>query len=181
MSKRTKLIKSQFPWVPFSSLEYFYLQTKPALGPKLKTKLQNVFDHIRTLIGPNLFGIFCLMRHRKVRSLLILYFSSFFSNFYFCQDFHHWWRTNMRTHILYVPLICITFTNWSEALNFYTGTVTTNTSNVIFDTLLSGNDLFENLYGTFNNTGLLLFGGALLLGSGKLETEWEWFHFSWQY
>ena len=83
----------------------------------------------------------------------------------------------MRTHILYVPLICITFTNWSEALNFYTGTVTTNTSNVIFDTLLSGNDLFENLYGTFNNTGLLLFGGALLLGSGKLETEWEWFHF----
>ena len=75
----------------------------------------------------------------------------------------------MRTQILYVPLICITFTNWSEALNFYTGTVTTNTSNVIFDTLLSGNDLFENLYGTFNNTGLLLFGGALLLGSGKLD------------
>ena len=117
------------------------------------------------------------MRHRKVRSWLILDFSSFWRDFYFCQDFRHWWRTNMRTHILYVPLICITFTNWSEALNFYTGTVTTNTSNVIFDTLLSGNDLFENLYGTFNNTGLLLFGGALLLGSGKLETEWEWFHF----
>ena len=48
---------------------------------------------------------------------------------------------------------------------------------MIFDTLLSGNDLFENLYGTFNNTGLLLFGGALLLGSGKLETKWRWFHF----
>ena len=88
----------------------------------------------------------------------------------------------MRTHILYVPLICITFTNWSEALNFYTGTVTTNTSNVIFDTLLSGNDLFENLYGTFNNTGLLLFGGALLLGSGKLDGNWlRMISFSWQY
>ena len=56
--KWVQMSSFEFLWVPLSSLDYFYLQTKPAHGPKLKTKLQNVFDHIRTLIGPNLFGIF---------------------------------------------------------------------------------------------------------------------------
>ena len=78
----------------------------------------------------------------------------------------------MRPQVFYIPLVIIIILvlfNMSEALNFYTGEESPSTSSdVIFNQLLSGNDLFETVYGTFNNTGLLLLGGALLLGSGKI-------------
>ena len=57
-----------------SSLDYVYLQTKPAHGTKLKTELQNAFDHIRTLNGPNLFGIFDISRgFIKLLRLMFVY------------------------------------------------------------------------------------------------------------
>ena len=68
-----QMSSDEFLWVPLSSLDYFYLQTKPAHGPKLKTKLQNVFDHIRTLIGPNLFGIFITVWKFQIFSVIQIF------------------------------------------------------------------------------------------------------------
>ena len=38
----------------------------------------------------------------------------------------------------------------AEPLNFYTGEINSSTSSTFYDQLLSGNDLFETVYGTFN-------------------------------
>lgn len=60
----------------------------------------------------------------------------------------------------------------AEPLNFYTGEINSSTSSTFYDQLLSGNDLFETVYGTFNSTGLLLIGGAALLGAGLLASPY---------
>ena len=38
----------------------------------------------------------------------------------------------------------------AKPLNFYTGEINSVTSSTFYDQLLSGNDLFETVYGTFN-------------------------------
>ena len=55
--------------------------------------------------------------------------------------------------------------NLVDGLNFFTASVDPPDSP--YSQLLSGNDVFETVYSTFNNTGLILLGGALLLSSGK--------------
>ncbi len=45
----------------------------------------------------------------------------------------------------------------------YTGTVNTG----LYESLVSGNSVFDLLYNQFNTTGFLLVGAALLAASGK--------------
>ena len=56
-------------------------------------------------------------------------------------------------------------TSSSSGLNFFTAAVEPPDST--YSQLLSGNDVFETVYSTFNSTGLILLGSALLLSSGK--------------
>lgn len=48
-------------------------------------------------------------------------------------------------------------------LEFYTGTVNT----LFYESLVSGNSVFDLLYETFNTTGILAVGAALFAASGK--------------
>ena len=52
-----------------------------------------------------------------------------------------------------------------NGLNFFTATVDPPDSP--YSQILSGNDVFESLYGTFNSTGLVLLGSAIVLSAGK--------------
>ena len=56
-----------------------------------------------------------------------------------------------------------------NGLNFFTATV--DQPDAPYSQLLSGNDVFEQLYGTFNSTGLVLLGGAIVLSAGKLSLK----------
>ena len=53
-----------------------------------------------------------------------------------------------------------------NGLNFFTATVDPPDSP--YSQILSGNDVFESLYGTFNSTGLVLLGSAIVLSAGKM-------------
>ena len=66
---------------------------------------------------------------------------------------------------LYLVILSSTFFALVNGLNFFTATVDPPDSQ--YSQLLSGNDVFENVYSTFNSTGLILLGSALLLSSGK--------------
>ena len=55
-----------------------------------------------------------------------------------------------------------------SGLNFFTAQV--EAPDTQYSQLLSGNDVFETVYSTFNRTGLILLGSALLLSSGKIIT-----------
>jgi hypothetical protein len=59
-------------------------------------------------------------------------------------------------------LVC--FVSVSSGLNFFTAEVTT--PDAPYTQVLSGNDVFEIVYSTFNNTGLFALGSALLLTTG---------------
>ena len=65
----------------------------------------------------------------------------------------------------YLATLSSTFFALVNGLNFFTATVDPPDSQ--YSQLLSGNDVFETVYSTFNSTGLLLLGSALLLSSGK--------------
>jgi len=67
---------------------------------------------------------------------------------------------------LYLAILSSTFFALVNGLNFFTATVDPPDSQ--YSQLLSGNDVFENVYSTFNSTGLILLGSALLLSSGFL-------------
>ena len=56
-----------------------------------------------------------------------------------------------------------------NGLNFFTATV--DQPDAPYSQILSGNDVFEQLYGTFNSTGLVLLGGAIVLSAGKLALK----------
>ena len=66
-------------------------------------------------------------------------------------------------------LILILAFSLVNGLNFFTATV--DQPDAPYSQLLSGNDVFEQLYGTFNSTGLVLLGGAIVLSAGKLALE----------
>ena len=66
---------------------------------------------------------------------------------------------------LCVAIVTLVFSKLVNGLNFFTATVDPPDSQ--YSQLLSGNDVFENVYSTFNSTGLILLGSALLLSSGK--------------
>ena len=55
--------------------------------------------------------------------------------------------------------------NGIDCVNFYTAEV--NPPDAVYSQLLSGNDVFETVYSTFNSSGLLAVGGILLLATGK--------------
>ena len=63
-------------------------------------------------------------------------------------------------------LILILAFSLVNGLNFFTATV--DQPDAPYSQLLSGNDVFEQLYGTFNSTGLVLLGGAIVLSAGKI-------------
>ena len=63
-----------------------------------------------------------------------------------------------------------------NGLNFFTATV--DQPDAPYSQLLSGNDVFEQLYGTFNSTGLVLLGGAIVLSAGKLALKFTTTSFS---
>ena len=58
------------------------------------------------------------------------------------------------------------FYSGAAGLNFFTAEV--NPPDTPYTQVLSGNDVFEVVYNTFNNTGLVAIGGALLLATGKI-------------
>ena len=66
-------------------------------------------------------------------------------------------------------LILILAFSLVNGLNFFTATV--DQPDAPYSQLLSGNDVFEQLYGTFNSTGLVLLGGAIVLSAGKLALK----------
>ena len=64
----------------------------------------------------------------------------------------------------FILLLAFTLVN---GLNFFTATVDPPDSP--YSQVLSGNDVFETLYGTFNSTGLVLLGSAIVLSAGEYE------------
>ena len=67
---------------------------------------------------------------------------------------------------VYVLLLAFTLVN---GLNFFTASV--DPPEAPYSQLLSGNDVFETLYGTFNSTGLVLLGSAIVLSAGEYLFE----------
>ena len=77
-------------------------------------------------------------------------------------------------------LTFLAFVSLVNGLNFFTATVdTSNTQQAPYSQLLSGNDVFETLYSTFNSTGIMLLGASLLLSSGNHFIDWFEVHFYW--
>ena len=66
-------------------------------------------------------------------------------------------------------ILLLAFSTLVNGLNFFTATV--DQPDAPYSQLLSGNDVFEQLYGTFNSTGLVLLGGAIVLSAGKLALK----------
>ena len=73
-------------------------------------------------------------------------------------------------------LILILAFSLVNGLNFFTATV--DQPDAPYSQLLSGNDVFEQLYGTFNSTGLVLLGGAIVLSAGKSALKFTTTSFS---
>ena len=65
----------------------------------------------------------------------------------------------MRKITFYWLLLFVVWPLSSHGLNLYTASV--DQPDAQYSQLLSGNDVFEAVYSTFNSTGLLLLGGAL--------------------
>ena len=63
----------------------------------------------------------------------------------------------------------------AEPLNFYTGEINSSTSSTFYDQLLSGNDLFETVYGTFNRKVIITvhFWGSITT-SGPKHSVLQW-------
>ncbi len=82
----------------------------------------------------------------------------------------------MKTQHIYGAVLALVLVSCGDGLNFFTASV--DPPNSPYSQLLSGNDVFETIYGTFNSTGLVLLGGALLLSSGKIDLLFSVFHTS---
>ena len=64
----------------------------------------------------------------------------------------------------------------AEPLNFYTGEINSSTSSTFYDQLLSGNDLFETVYGTFNRKVFItvhFWGSITTSGPKHLVLQWR--------
>ena len=64
----------------------------------------------------------------------------------------------------------------AEPLNFYTGEINSSTSSTFYDQLLSGNDLFETVYGTFNRKVFIIvhfWGSIITSGPKHLVLQWR--------
>ena len=66
-------------------------------------------------------------------------------------------------------ILLLAFSTLVNGLNFFTATV--DQPDAPYSQILSGNDVFEQLYGTFNSTGLVLLGGAIVLSAGKISLK----------
>ena len=74
-------------------------------------------------------------------------------------------KINGLTPWLFIAISYMGILTKVHGLNFFTAPVEPPDSQ--YSQLLSGNDVFETVYSTFNRTGLILLGSALLLSSGK--------------
>lgn len=75
------------------------------------------------------------------------------------------------THFLTSLAALILVLSSGNGLNFYTAEVAP--PNAPYTQILSGNDVFSIVYSTFNNTGLMLLGGALLISTGISTLFWR--------
>ena len=140
-------------------LSRYYLKD---LSSNQKTDLQTT--------GPVLFSLLIhnSLQLEEVQQVCI---QNFFSDFFITQCAVVWRLTEyLKMKIkcafwLYLAILSSTFFALVNGLNFFTATVDPPDSQ--YSQLLSGNDVFETVYSTFNSTGLLLLGSALLLSSGK--------------
>lgn len=73
-------------------------------------------------------------------------------------------KINGLTPWLFIAISYLGILTKVHGLNFFTAPVEPPDSQ--YSQLLSGNDVFETVYSTFNRTGLILLGSALLLSSG---------------